>query len=163
MTHSILDLLPEKRAEVEKRFWAKVEKTERCWNWYASKDKDGYGIFGVNSHLVLLAHRVSYELSKGRIPNGLEPDHICRNSSCVNPNHLEAVTHKENMLRGNGWAGRNIRKTHCPKGHPLIEGNLVVHRLKDGHRECRVCHSERTKRWIKTHRMKIKKGLISSK
>jgi len=143
-----------KRSMAE-RFWEKVEKTEGCWIWHASKDKDDYGFFGINSRIVLLAHRVSYELGKGRIPNNKELDHVCRNHSCVNPNHLEAVTHKENMLRGNGWSGRNVRKTHCPKGHPLVEGNLVVHRLKYGHRECKICHSERTKRWMKAHRMKI--------
>ena len=109
------------------RFWGKVEKTDGCWNWKACRNQFGYGRFFLNKPRRLKeAHRIAYELIKGKIPNGLTLDHLCRNPSCVNPDHLEPVTMRENNLRGYGASGKNGRKTHCPKGHPLVEGNLVV-------------------------------------
>ena len=100
-------------------FWPKVNKAGPgdCWIWTASKDRLGYGKFGRPS---VLAYRFSYELHRGKIPSGLELDHLCRNPSCVNPEHLEAVTHRVNMLRGIGPSAVNARKTHCKQGHPLV-------------------------------------------
>lgn len=114
-----------------------------CWIWTAVKTKDGYGRFRCNGKIV--AHRFSYELHHGPVPEGLELDHLCRNHSCVNPAHLEPVTHKVNMQRGIGYW---IRKTHCPEGHPYSGGNLYV--TKDGYRKCRTC----IKRWNKEQRVK---------
>lgn len=97
-------------------FWKKVEMIpfHTCYEWTGSLNKHGYGRFwlGRVNHYVY-AHRFSYELFHGRIPAGLEIDHLCRNHACVNPNHLEAVTHLVNMLRGS-----NAIKTCCPNGHP---------------------------------------------
>jgi hypothetical protein len=67
-------------------------------------------------------------------------DHLCRRPLCCNPLHLEAVTMRENLMRGNGWSGRNARKTHCPQGHPYSPENTSV---RDGSRHCRTCHRER--------------------
>ncbi len=64
-------------------------------------------------------HRYVYELLVGPIPDGFDIDHLCRVRNCVNPEHLEAVTHRENMLRGDTLAAANAAKTHCPKGHAL--------------------------------------------
>lgn len=92
---------------------------------------------------MLLAHRVSYEMTRGKILPGLTIDHLCRASLCVNPDHLEAVTMRTNLLRGNGWSGRHARKTHCPRGHSY---DMISVRGARGCRRCNVRHSIETKR-----------------
>jgi len=117
----------------------KIDTTSHCWIWTSTTNNKGYGRFSVNAKPVL-AHRFSYELFKGDIPTGMELDHLCRNPKCVNPNHLEAVTHKENGLRGNSGLWQKL-KMHCPKGHPLKEPNLVKRKHSHPGRECKVCHN----------------------
>lgn len=129
------DTLAASRAKAEQivteRFWASIDRSGDtsgdCWVWTGSRTSEGYGrllVFGVH----YTAHRVSYELHHGPIPDGLVLDHLCRNVSCVNPDHLEPVTDAENVLRGEGSPARNARKTYCKRGHPL-----------DAKRVCRVC------------------------
>ena len=125
---------------VEQRFWAKVDRTGECWEWVAARTSSGYGNFnwlGKNK----VAHRVSYELIKGDIPEGLDLDHLCRNRSCVNPEHLEPVTRRENLLRGDTIPAKHVKKTHCPKGHKYDEDNTYV--CKNGSRHCRKCRKDR--------------------
>ena len=118
------------------RFWSKVEKTEKCWLWRGAYNHDGYGIgkLGPGSRL---AHRISYRLSGGVLQAGHELDHLCRVRHCVNPAHLEPVTHRTNMHRGNGWAGIHARATECPRGHPYDAENTRI--LRSGGRWCRTC------------------------
>lgn len=120
------------------RFWAKVQinHPDECWPWLACRMKDGYGVFRLGGELKK-AHRIAYELIKGEIPEGLQLDHICRNTSCVNPSHLEAVTCRENVLRSDNTASKNARKTHCKYGHGFSKQNTFWH--PDGRRECRIC------------------------
>lgn len=109
-----------------------------CWVWQRKRDRDGYGhikIYGQNK----LAHRASYEAFIGPIPAGLTLDHLCKNTACVNPDHLEPVTNRENILRSDGITARAARTTHCPAGHPYGEAN-TYRDPRRGARHCRACN-----------------------
>ncbi len=123
---------------LEKRFWAKVEPMmddRGCWEWAGSLSSGGYATFFLGRNKYDFGHRVSYRIHKGDIPQGLHIDHLCRNRSCVNPAHLEAVTQRVNNFRSDSPTTRNLQKTTCPNGHPYS------HVLKNGWRHCRVCHN----------------------
>lgn len=123
---------------VEERFNEKyVVQPDGCWRWTAYIGTTGYAEMGVD-YRKCKAHRVAYELFVGPIPDGLVLDHLCRNRWCVNPDHLEPVTHRENLLRGVGPTATNAVKTHCKRGHSLHDAYL--NRGKRGvMRECREC------------------------
>lgn len=104
------------------------EPNSGCWIWLGPLNKKGYP---QNAR-----HRQMYTLHKGPIPKGLELDHLCRVRCCVNPDHLEPVTTKVNILRGEGNAAINARKTHCIHGHSLEDAYV---NKKKGHRKCREC------------------------
>jgi hypothetical protein len=121
----------------ERRLWSKVEKSdEGCWLWLASVTGGGYGRFK-HSGRMHVAHRVVYEQMVGPIPAGLTLDHLCRNRRCVRPDHLEPVTMRENVLRGNTITAANSKKTHCVRGHHLSGEALLIRR--DGRRRCQIC------------------------
>lgn len=120
------------------RFWSHVDKTENCWLWTGSHGL--YGVFrigGRDGHNIG-AHRYAYELLVGPIPGGMQLDHLCRVKLCVNPDHLEVVTPRENTLRGGTIPAANAAKTHCLRGHPFDEPNTYWHR---GRRYCRACRN----------------------
>lgn len=93
-------------------FWSKVAATEGCWLWAASKNEDGYGRFRSKTGLTA-AHVFAWTEAYGPVPGGLELDHLCRNRACVRPDHLEAVTHAENVRRG--ALGRVTKARHATK------------------------------------------------
>lgn len=108
--------------------------------WLAGQTRDGYGRFRLNNRLVL-AHRVSYALACGQIPDGLQVDHVkakgCRHRHCVAPEHLEAVTGAENNRRSGSLTAANARKTHCPAGHEYTPENTYANPTAG--RICRTC------------------------
>ena len=137
------DPLGSRRRSVEARFWHFVDRgaEDACWGWLGADD-DGYGSFAGPDKQVK-AHRFAYELLIGPIPAGLEIDHLCRNHACVNPKHLEAVTHKENVLRGIAPTARHARMTHCIRGHEFTVENTI---LRPDGRECAACRKIRNAR-----------------
>jgi hypothetical protein len=134
--------------EAKARFWRKVSPapSDACWIWWGAKNARGYGNVSrtVDGRAyTYLAHRVAYELTYGSVPSGLDLDHLCKTTGCVNPDHLEPVTFLANMRRR--YAEKpDERFTHCLKGHELTEGNTVWI-LASGQRRCRICVSERKK------------------
>ncbi len=129
-----------------KRFCPKVRVSPfGCWQWLAGQNGIGYGTFRCGDKLKL-AHRASYEHFVGPIPNGLEIDHLCRNRACVNPAHMEVVTHRENTLRGATVTAANARKTHCNRGHRFTEANTYKYGGRPG-RYCRACRRLHVLKW----------------
>ena len=129
------------------RFMNFVRPEGECWlwGWFGAQKEDGYGSILADGRLANRAYRVAYELFIGAIPDGLELDHLCRNPACVNPMHLEPVTHTENMRRG-AWAAAS----HCRNGHPYDAKNTFVR--ADGVRRCRKCANARVARYQRRRR-----------
>lgn len=129
---------------IEKRFWKHVstEPNTGCWLWTGMLSDLGYGrLWSREKQLPINAHRLSYEMHKGKIPDNLTLDHLCRTRSCVNPDHLEAVPLQENIRRGFSPPAMNARKTHCNRGHNFSGFNLILR--SDGGRRCRQCKNNR--------------------
>ena len=117
------------------------EPNSGCWIRLKALTPAGYGVIRINYEL-FYAHRLSYEAFKGPIPKDREIDHLCRSTWCVNPDHLEAVSHRKNCQRGicgEVNARRMRAKTHCPYGHPYSGDNLYIKPNTPGHRDCRTC------------------------
>ena len=131
ITQVVLETLP-------KRFINKMAYGEDgCWVWTASLNTKGYGNYWTDGTCVG-AHRYAYETIVGPVPEGLQLDHLCRNRNCVNPEHLEPVTCRENLLRGETIAASHAQRSHCKHGHELDDYNTYVY-PKTGKRACRTC------------------------
>ena len=126
------------------KFWSKVHKTSTCWIWTGAVQSRGYGCWSINGRRVL-AHRMSYTWMVGPIPEGLQLDHLCRNTLCVNPAHLEPVTQKVNMER----TPRAV-SAYCHNGHLLAGENLGS--TGRGHRRCRQCARDVAAAWREKRR-----------
>lgn len=123
-----------------------------CIIWTGWVDRDNYGCIK-NEGRQLRAHRAAYQLLVSPVDDNVQIDHTCHNKDlsclggrdclhrrCINPYHLDAVSNRENSMRS-AWTipGRNLRKTHCPQGHPYDEANT---RVTGGKRHCRECNKD---------------------
>jgi len=129
-----------------KRFWAKVDTSGDCWEWLGAKTRR-YGNFHIDRpgarRATVYAHRVSWVLAGRTLIPGYELDHLCRNPPCVNPNHLEQVTHAENTRRA------FPRKEECAAGHEMTPENTIIqkgHGRRTASHLCRICVNERQRR-----------------
>lgn len=151
---------------IEACFWRMVKSDGDCMIWTGHHSNAGYGQFAVSEwssptatsriggrikgRRQVIAHRWAYTVRKGRIPEGMYLDHLCRRRNCVNPDHLEPVTMRENLARSPlAPAERNSQKTHCPKGHPYSGDNLF---LFAGRRRCRACDNARCLRYYRSRK-----------
>jgi len=133
-----------------------------CWRWASFLTAGGYGRIGTtrtgrgkNKSKTKAVHRIFYEHHKGLIPNGLEIDHLCSVRDCVNPLHLEAVTHSVNIARG--WARKHkisLPRTHCRHSHEWIEENIIN---RNGVTFCRLCNNIRTLAYKRRNKKKVAK------
>lgn len=127
------------------RFWPKVDQSGDCWLWKrpGAFSVGGYGRFWDGDRFVP-AHRFSFELVHGLVPDGLQLDHLCRNRACVNPAHLEPVTPKENNRRADLALGIRSGMTVCKRGHEMTPDNTYT--SPSGGRQCRACRAVRDQR-----------------
>lgn len=146
MTHTIS---PRGQIIATQRFWARTAvpvaaNPDRCWLYKGPLNRDGYGVITA-AGTKMYAHVFAYELIVGPVPEGKQLDHVrsrgCTHHNCVNPEHLEPVTSKENTLRGDSPPAKNAQKSHCVHGHPLSGDNLYI--TPQGYRECRTCRAAR--------------------
>lgn len=127
--------------------WTMMWRTSPCIEYEGPKDRDGYGLVWVKvdgRKTTRRAHRLAWEREVGAIPAGLQIDHLCRNRACVKVEHMQVVTCRENLMRGQTLAAENAAKTHCPKGHPYDSENTAVYGRR---RYCRTCQRAKSLRY----------------
>lgn len=122
-----------------------IDPESGCWLFTGYRTPNGYGRFSINGNAIY-AHRAAYMLHVGPIPDGLVIDHLCRVRSCVNPQHLEATTQQENILRGESLSAVGLRTNRCKHGHEYTGAN--THILPDGKRRCRRCNADRRREYV---------------
>lgn len=131
------------------------EPNTGCWLWTGALDTGGYGRFNIGGEVLDCAHRVSFKLFKGKIPDGYDIDHLCRVRCCVNPDHLEAVTRRENLRRSSIVSSTiKANQTHCIYGHEFTASNVWLN--AKGHRVCKKCKNRHIRDWKRRERKRRK-------
>jgi hypothetical protein len=127
-------------------------KKSKCWHWTGCVTKKGYGVIRRDDKLIF-AHVLMAEVVYGKKPRGFDTDHLCRNKDCLNPEHLEYVTHAENVRRG------DVAKKHkyCKRGHKLVSGNLYY---SQGIRSCKRCCLDRSRARYKISKMTLEESRV---
>lgn len=134
------DLSVDPETGLVNRFIGRIDfEDSECWTFLGNKNKDGYGGISVSGKW-WSTHRYSYVTLVGEIPEGLELDHLCSNRACANPDHLEPITHIENVRRG-----EKASRTHCPQGHEYSVENTYLN--KKGWRKCKICTADAQRRY----------------
>lgn len=156
-------LISDKKLELQRMYSEIGEKG--CWTFPHRPMNKGYVSFSVDNKKYL-GHRFSYEFFNGKIPKGLELDHLCRNRLCVNPFHLEPVTSLENSKRGFSVATTNRNKTHCKNGHEFTFDNIRIrknrkNKLGQYWRECKTCCKSKLNEWRYSHGLRKKSFVLS--
>ena len=140
---------------------ARIQRNEAgCWVWKGRMGSKGYGAVSHRS-VNFRAHRIAFELLKAEIPPNLVLDHLCRNRACCNPDHLECVTNRENLMRGEGAAAKGARQTHCAQGHSF---EIYGARRANGYRWCRECQRIRDRKrnqQISSRRSLVTRGVFT--
>lgn len=129
------------------RIERRVRRTSRCWQWLGETNQHGYGRVKLGDRR-FAAHVVVYESERGPVPTGKCLDHLCRNRDCVNPDHLEPVTQRENILRGDGIAAHNARKVECEIHRIPLKQTTA----KRPQRRCPQCNREYQSGWMRRAR-----------
>ena len=144
--------------------WIEVDPETGCHTWTGRLNNMGYGLMTVAQAgykpLTLSPHKVAYELRRGRVPEGMVLDHTCRNRACANPEHLETVVQRENVMRSPIAEGAlNAAKTHCPQGHPYSAENTYVYHhaspKKHTSRTCKTCRREYARQYQARKRAEV--------
>jgi hypothetical protein len=127
--------------------------SNNCWLWSGAINKSGYSLI-TRKHKQIRLHRWVYEQFYNEIPQGLVIDHLCRVRHCVNPDHLEAVTLKENVLRGDAAKPRKFKKEYCIRGHKFDELNTLYQNYKGKiRRSCKICYNNRMREYMRNKKL----------
>lgn len=132
-----------------------ITDSNGCWVWQGAKFRGYAQIYLPSLNIGTGGHRITYTLVKGEIPKGLVIDHLCRNPSCLNPDHLEAVTAWENTRRGVGPSATRVKATHCVKGHEFTEVNTYHPPKHPQQRYCKQCIRSYNKKYQAKLRLKV--------
>lgn len=152
---------PNKLRDVENYFTP--EPNSGCWLWLGSIDTDGYGTFCYTAdqpRTRIKAHRAVWQFFRGEVADKMTLDHLCRNRCCVNPQHLEPVTLRENLRRGFGSPAINARRTHCKQGH-LLSGENLFYTKGGKERHCKICNRKNAREYARAKRRALYESPIS--